>query len=78
MRQRGHFFENFVVIEILKNYAYSKTKANMTYFRDSNAKEIDVFVEENNLIHPLEIKKSANPDYRETKKFAHSAGRAGT
>ena len=28
-------------------------------FRDSNAKEIDVFAQENNVIHPLEIKKSA-------------------
>jgi hypothetical protein len=42
----------------------------MTYYRDSNAKEIDIFVEANNLIHPLEIKKSANPDRREVKKFA--------
>lgn len=65
----GHYFENFVVIEMLKNYAYSKSKANISYYRDSNAKEIDVFVEEGKLIHPLEIKKSANPDRRETKKF---------
>ncbi|MDR1954115.1 MAG: ATP-binding protein [Clostridiales Family XIII bacterium] len=65
----GHFFENYVVTEMLKSYAYSGTKANMTYFRDANAKEIDLFVEENNLIHPLEIKKSANPDKREVKKF---------
>ena len=65
----GHFFENYVVAEMLKNYAYSQTKANMTYYRDSNAKEIDVFVEGNNLIHPLEIKKSANPDRREVKKY---------
>lgn len=66
----GHYFENFVVIEMLKSYAYSKVKANMSYFRDSNAKEIDVFVEEGSLIHPLEIKKSANPDRREVKKFS--------
>jgi len=65
----GSFFENHVVIEMLKNYAYSETKANMTYFRDANAKEIDLFVEKGNLIHPLEIKKSANPDKREVKKF---------
>lgn len=58
----GHYFENYVVIELLKNYAYSSPKANLTYYRDSNAKEIDVFVEENGVIHPLEIKKSANPD----------------
>lgn len=41
----------------------------MSYFRDSNLKEIDVFVEEGGRIRPLEIKKSANPDRREIKKF---------
>lgn len=65
----GHYFENYVVIELLKNFAYSPSKANLTYYRDSNAKEIDVFVEENGVIHPLEIKKSANPDRREVKKY---------
>ncbi len=65
----GHFFENYVVTELLKGYAYSPLRYGMTYYRDSNAKEIDIFVEENNFIHPLEIKKSANPDRREVKKF---------
>ena len=65
----GHFFENYVVIELLKHYAYSKTKANLFYYRDSNAKEVDIFVESDGLIHPLEIKKSASPDRREAAKF---------
>lgn len=65
----GHFYENYVVMELVKNYAYSKNKANLTYYRDSNAKEIDIFVEENGIVHPLEIKKSANPDKREVKKY---------
>lgn len=65
----GHYFENYVVIELLKNFSYSPSKANLTYYRDSNAKEIDVFVEENGIIHPLEIKKSANPDRREVRKY---------
>lgn len=65
----GHFYENYVVMELVKNYAYSKGKANLTYYRDSNAKEIDIFVEENGIVHPLEIKKSANPDKREVKKY---------
>lgn len=65
----GHYYENYVVMELVKNYAYAKAKANITYYRDSNAKEIDVFVEENNTIHPLEIKKSASPNYREVKKY---------
>ena len=38
--------------------------------RQGNAKGIDVFVEENNVIHPLEIKKSAAPDRREVKKYS--------
>ena len=65
----GHYFENYVIIELVKNFSYSSAKANLTYYRDSNAKEIDVMVEENGLIHPLEIKKSANPDRREIKKY---------
>jgi predicted AAA+ superfamily ATPase len=66
----GHFFENYVVVELFKSYAYSQLKAGMTYYRDSNAKEIDIFIEESNVVHPLEIKKSANPDRREVKKFS--------
>jgi predicted AAA+ superfamily ATPase len=66
----GHYLENFVVIELLKSYAYSPSPANLTYYRDSNAKEVDVFVEQDNMIHPLEIKKSANPNRRELQKFA--------
>lgn len=66
----GHYYENYVVMELVRAYAYAKAKANLSYYRDSNAKEIDVFIEENDTVHPLEIKKSANPDRRETKKYS--------
>ena len=66
----GHYYENYVVMEFVKTYAYSKSKANLSYYRDANAKEIDIFIEENDTIHPLEIKKSASPDKRETKKYS--------
>jgi len=66
----GHFYENYVVMELVKNYAYAKEKANLTFYRDSNAKEIDVFVEENGIVHPLEIKKSAMPSYKSVKNYA--------
>ena len=51
----------------MKNYAYAKSKVNITYFRDSNAKEIDVFIEENNVIHPLEITPIAKVFFQESK-----------
>ena len=44
-------------------------QALISFYRDDKAKEIDVFVEENGKIHPLEIKMSANPDKKETRKF---------
>lgn len=65
----GHFYENYVVIELIKTLSYSKTKANLTYYRDSNAKEIDVFIEADGIIHPIEIKKSAQPKKQEVRKF---------
>ncbi|MBQ7646800.1 MAG: ATP-binding protein [Clostridia bacterium] len=66
----GHFFENYVVMELVKNYAYSPKTAMLSFYRDSNANEIDVFVEEDGKIHPLEIKMSANPDKKQIKKYA--------
>ena len=65
----GHFYENYVVMELVKNYAYAKNAALLSFYRDDNAKEIDVFVEENGKIHPLEIKMSANPPKKEIRKF---------
>ena len=67
---RGYFFENYVISELVKNQAYAKSRANLTYYRDAKGKEIDLLVEMNNVIHPLEIKLSAAPDSREMKKFA--------
>lgn len=66
----GHFFENYVVMELVKNYAYSESQAILSFYRDANAKEIDVFVEENGKIHPLEVKLSAKPNRNEVKKYS--------
>ena len=66
----GHYFENFVVMSLVKAFSYQSAKAGLCYYRDANAKEIDVVVEKDGFLHPLEIKKSANPDRREVKKFS--------
>lgn len=66
----GHFYENYVVMELVKNYAYARDGALLSFYRDDKAREIDVFVEENGRIHPLEIKKSANPEMKEVRKFS--------
>ncbi len=66
----GHYYENYVVGELLKSYATGKRKANLSYYRDSYGREIDVVIEADGQMHPLEIKKSASPDRREVQKFS--------
>ena len=34
----GHYYENYVVMELVKNYAYVKSRVNISHFRDSNCK----------------------------------------
>ena len=65
----GHYFENYVVSEFLRMYSYSKNKTNMTFYRDTNQKEIDIVLEENGTLHPLEIKKSCNPEQKAISSF---------
>lgn len=66
----GYYFENFVITELIKNLEYSSINYDISYFRDSNSKEIDVFLESEEKIHPLEIKLSACPNKREVKKYS--------
>ena len=65
----GHYFENYVVGELLRNTAYGESNVNMTYYRDTNQKEIDVVIEENGVLHPIEIKKATNPERKIVKAF---------
>lgn len=66
----GHYFENYVVGEFLRSYAYGKEKANLNYYRDTNQKEIDLIIEKNGCLHPIEIKKTANPDKKLVRVFS--------
>lgn len=58
----GNFFENFVIVEIIKSYYNSgELRPPIYFYRDKEKKEIDLIIEENGKLHPIEIKKSANP-----------------
>ena len=66
----GHYYENHVIGELLRHYAYGKSKVNLNFFRDSKMREIDLIIEENGVLHPIEIKKSASPDKSAMKSFS--------
>lgn len=65
----GQFFENYVVMEFQRMYSCSKSKTNMTFYRDTNQKEIDMVLEENGILHPLEIKKGSSPEKKAISSF---------
>ena len=57
----GEILENHVVSEIRKSYLNSGEEPLMYYFRDKDGKEIDLILEYDGKLHPIEIKKSSNP-----------------
>ena len=57
----GAILENFVVAELLKSYHNNAKECLLWYYRDSNSNEIDMVIESDGALHPLEIKRSANP-----------------
>lgn len=57
----GAFFETFVVSEIMKSWLNAGKKPPVYYYRDKDRNEIDLILEADGKLHPVEIKKSANP-----------------
>ena len=57
----GAILENYVVAEIIKSYYNTGSTPYIYYYRDKDAKEIDLILESDGLLTPLEIKKTANP-----------------
>ncbi len=57
----GAILENFVVSELLKSYRNNAKECLLWYYRDSNSNEIDMVIESDGMLHPLEIKRSVNP-----------------
>ncbi len=67
----GSFFETFVISEILKSYYNQGILDPPLYFyRDKEKKEIDLIIEENNTLYPIEIKKHADPSLHDISSFS--------
>ena len=55
----GAILENYIVSEIRKTYLNAGMECYLHYYRDKDTKEIDLIIESDGLLHPLEIKKAA-------------------
>jgi hypothetical protein len=57
----GAILENYVVSEIRKSYHNEAEECLLWYYRDKENNEIDMVLESDGQLHPLEIKRSVNP-----------------
>ena len=66
----GAFFESFVLSEIIKSY-YNKgvVEPPLYFYRDKDMNEIDLLIEENGALYPVEIKKHADPQRKDIDAF---------
>lgn len=66
----GAIFETYVVSEIIKSYQNKGINPPISYYRDKDKKEIDIIIEQNEKLYPIEIKKSASPKKDAVKHFS--------
>lgn len=57
----GAVLENYTVAELRKTWLNSAKECLLHYYRDKDSNEIDLIIESDGELHPLEIKKSTNP-----------------
>ena len=74
----GNLFENFIVSEVIKSYynAGHETEK-IRFYRDKDKKEIDLIIEKDNILYPIEIKKTAHPTSDMAKHFSVLSGISG-
>jgi len=66
----GAIFETYIVSEILKSYWHNGLSPAMYFYRDKDKREIDIILEENGKLYPLEIKQKSNPTATDIKNFS--------
>lgn len=66
----GAILENYVVAEIMKTYLNCGMEPYLYYYRDKDSKEIDIVLEHDGVLNPIEIKKTANPGTELIKVFS--------
>jgi predicted AAA+ superfamily ATPase len=66
----GAFFETYAVSEILKSYHNAGRRPPVYYYRDTDGREIDLLLDANGTLFPIEIKKTASPRKGDVRHFA--------
>lgn len=65
----GQLFETFVFTEILKSVANSGKRPTLWFLRNKEQREIDLVLERNHVLYPVEVKKTGSPSTADLRNF---------
>ena len=66
----GAVLETYAVTEILKSYWHNGVSPAIYFYRDKDMREVDIILEENGKLYPLEVKQKSNPTADDIKNFS--------
>ena len=66
----GAILETYIFTEILKSYWHNGKEAYFYFYRDKDQKEIDLIIEQDGALYPVEFKKTASPNMQAAKNFS--------
>ncbi len=66
----GAILETFIFSEILKSYWHNAKIGAFYFYRDKDQKEIDLLIEQDGILYPVEFKKTSHPDRHAIQHFS--------
>lgn len=67
----GQFFETFIVSEIVKSFSNNGIDPPLYYYRDIEKNEVDLLIEQDGVLYPIEIKATSSPSLRDASSFRY-------
>jgi predicted AAA+ superfamily ATPase len=55
----GVMLETYVISEIIKSYLHNSRRPPLYFYRDKEKREVDLLIEQNGTLHPVEVKKTS-------------------
>ncbi len=65
----GQIFETFAFGEIYKSFLNAGKHPPLHFFRTNDKKEIDILMEQDGVLYPIEVKKTASPGKKDVRNF---------
>jgi predicted AAA+ superfamily ATPase len=66
----GAILESYIFAEILKTYWHNGLEAHFYYYRDADQREVDLIIESDNTLYPVEFKRTATPSKTASSSFS--------